>query len=843
MPNTLIIAENTLEPLTWKEFKADDTCQFLKEYFGKWPDTARIYHEQVSEANDVTPSDESTVERLSKLEGRFYVMVYPGDPNTIIIAIIAVAAAAAAAFLLAPALPGLNNRSQPSASPNNELANRTNRPRPKERIPDIFGSVISTPDLIALPYKIFENNIEVEYAYMCIGRGEYSVYDIKDDRTLVSSIEGTKIEVYAPFTSPNSGHAPQLSIGEPINTPIYNVSRSNAVNGQLLKAPNANNVKIIGNCMGVYPNEIHADTDSGVDFREYFKVDQTLNVEELNYSGVSLAGSFQILSVSEFVITIVPSGGWLHPSFVGNSTSWQDAFLFVVYDDWIGPFIMEGSDITKVYNNFVAPNGLFVDDGTAQYAFQVELKVEVTPVDVFGSPIALPVNYLITMQGSAADRSSRAVTQKIETDYTGPVSVRAIRLTGTPLDYPGQVSDDIKWRDLYSVAEAVPSQFGNVTTVQAVTVATTGALTIKDRKLNMGVSRKINVMQEDGLFSTELIATKNAGDILVFVSLDARIGNRQIQELDIDNIYQTIYDISAYFGTDKTTEFSYTFDDANTSFEETVYAIASAIYCVAYRRGNVIKLSFEKGTDDSTLLFNHRNKLPGSETRSVRFGNVDDNDGVELEYVSDIDGASVTYYLPEDRSSVNPKLIKTVGVKPKIQAYFHALRAWNKIRYQNISTQFEATQEADLLVLRDRILVTDNTRSNSQDGEIYSQNGLELELSQAIDVTSSDHTIFIQHVDGSVENLAISQGDDLYHVVLAQPPKAALALANDLYARATFAIVGTESARKTLPFLVSEKNPMSNFIIEINAINYDDRYYQNDGDYVNGIVDENGDTI
>jgi hypothetical protein len=67
-----------------------------------------------------------------------------------------------------------------------------------------------------------------------------------------------------------------------------------------------------------------------------------------------------------------------------------------------------------------------------------------------------------------------------------------------------------------------------------------------------------------------------------------------------------------------------------------------------------------------------------------------------------------------------------------VQAYYHAHRSWNKIKYQNVTVEFEATEEAELALLMDRILVANNTRSHTLDGEILKQDGLILTLSREI---------------------------------------------------------------------------------------------------------------
>src|SRR5690606_13800161 len=113
-----------------------------------------------------------------------------------------------------------------------------------------------------------------------------------------------------------------------------------------------------------------------------------------------------------------------------------------------------------------------------------------------------------------------------------------------------------------------------------------------------------------------------------------------------------------------------------------------AAFCTAYRRGNIINLSFERETTDSVLLFNHRNKLPGSETRTVRFGNADNFDGVAYSYIDPEDDAIITRYLPDDQSAINPQDVESIGVRTHLQAYWLASRIWNTIRYQNTVTEF-----------------------------------------------------------------------------------------------------------------------------------------------------------
>lgn len=1075
MTQTVILCEDILAPDSWERHDVHDVRDFLMSRFDHFPATARIYHGQVSQDRDVTPSDEAGVERLATLDGTLYVVVYPGDPITIIVAVVAVAAAAAVAFLLMPSVPNAALRNTQSESPNNELSDRQNRPRPNGRIPDIYGTVRSTPDLLAVPYKVFEDHEEVEYAFMCVGRGEYDVpsAEVKDGDTRIQDIAGASVEVFAPGTSPNSGDDPQLRIGTAIDEPVYRVTRSNAVNGQTLRAPNADSFTGASDVRFAYPDEIQAKSGADIDFTRYFASGDTLTISSAVYVGeiqgsgvdstetvrftddgtlefetgntdafatgdvvtvtgatylystaqpgvyedfsggvgnftaysggsslsvsasaltvaytsgsaygarvptaavldntvvtvvfnlvsisglttdirvgmqgggsgwasnnvtissagqhtveltlsrdasnatllfysphaggsfvidtvvalvgggigsinlsgtylisgktssaltlsspedvnsdwgligpnfssghtlykdcalvvpsgittLDLAGTYSVLSVSTGTIVLsspstVNSDWALLDDLADDRTDWLSPVLETSGDKWVGPFVLDNVD--QVFSNFVALNGLYKDDGERQRRFDVVVELELTPVDINDTPTGSAETFQSTVEGSETSRTTRAATQRAEPTFSGRCSVRARRVTDSDLDFKGTVVDEIKWRDLYAVLDIDQDDFGNVTTVQSVTYATAGALAVKDRKLNMLVTRKVPVRVSGTTFGVAM-ATNRVDDILAAVCLDPYIGGRELSELDLDSIYDTVAEAEDYFGSSDQVEFCYTFDNDNMSFEETVSAIASAVFCTAYRQGSLIRLKLERSTEDSALLFNHRNKLPGSETRTIRFGNQDENDGVEYSWVDPKDDALVTFYLPYDQSASNPRKVESIGVRNYAQAFQHAHRVWNKVRYQNVATDFEATQEAELLVLTDRILVADNTRPGTQDGQVEAQEALELELSQEVEFESGkDYVIFLQHVDGSVESLGVSPGSGPRRVLLDQAPRAALALDETYFAKATYQVVKRDDRRPSA-FLLIEREPMDRMTSAVKAVNYDHAYYMQEG--------------
>ena len=861
---TVTVIENVLEADTWDIVETDDILKFCRSRFPEWPVTARIYERQVAECFDVTPRDEHEVQALSEKEGPFFIVVYPHGPVAIIVAVVAVATAAAVAYLLMPKIPNATERNIQQSSGNNELAERVNTQRINGRIPDIFGQVRSTPDLVMTPYKLFEANVEQEIAYMCIGKGEYAVSDIRDDDTLISDIQGASVEVYAPYTSPRTGDAPQLRIGSAIDASLKTVHRLTAVNGQTLRAPNADVVRTDNGVSFEYPNVIRLNAfyGGGMDRRfDIFAPGQVITLTRAVRTGtrasdgtpitVNLNGTYTIVSASAYSLTLqTPSQvnpAWNNlQAMTDEKTPLGSVAIEDNIDKNIGSFIIDRADTNELLLNFVALNGLYKDNGERQYKIDINVNIGVTPVDAAGAATGPEQIFTTTIVGSSASRDMRAQTRRIYFNPAiGRCRVRAWRTTNTDYAFEGSVVDEIKWRDCYALASPGRNSFGNVTTVFSKTMATAGALAVKERKLNMLVTRKLPLrIAGTSDFTTELSATRNAADIISFICMDRKIGNRPKSQIDFDNIYQTINQVQTYFGTADAVRFDYTFDKDNLSFEETLSTIASSVFCTAYRRGNTIKLSFEKETELSTLLLNHRNKIPGSETRTVNFGLVGDNDGVEYEYVSPEDDAIVTMYLPADQSARNPKKVQSVGVRSKLKAHFHANRIWNKIRYQNMTVECEVTQEAAVLVHMDRVLIADNTRPDTYDGEVVEQNGLVLTLSQPLpdENISINYSFLVQHIDGSVETLNIVTRTSQYSIQLANAPRLPLATDDKLFAKATYWLVRKTEKRPTA-FLLTEKDTSDNFTFTIKAMNYDARYYANDSDFTNGVVDGDGNPV
>ena len=843
----LCIIENLTDSSTWENLEVASVSAYLHGRYGVMPSGARLYRGNISELTDCTPTCKKEIEELEACEDKIFFVVYPEGAAAIMwIQIIVAVVSIAVAFLVKPKIPNTAFRNAQNESPNNGLSNRTNQARPNARIPDIFGQVRSYPDLLALPFKFFENNTEYEHAYLSIGRGLFAVDEVRDGDTKLQDITGVRCAIYDAGSSPNSG-APYYQIGDDIDIPIKTCYRSNSVDGQTLKAPNSGHYVGNNDTYAQGPNRIVTPDipRHEVDFNDYFSVGDTLRLSGTTFtfggSELDLSGDYVVSglpSETDLAVIELDNPGLVNPNWASllpnSTTAYESPSIENISITWTGFFTISAPNVDEIWCNVVAPNGLYKDDGTNRFPFDINFEVELQRIDLNGDSIGSPTTHTTTITGSQQGVLDRGKTLKITGLTPGRYKIRMRRTTESDLTFNGQIMDEIKWRDLYYFTEATGFNTNEISTIQVVTKATPQALAVKDRKINLLLTRQLVI---NGTPQT----TKSAFHAMKAIMEDPKIGGMTATAGNYD-FGVTPTEISEYFGTDKAFEFSYTFDNANLSFEEIIATIAGAIHCQAYRQGSQIKLKFERSDANSILLFNHRNKTPDSETRIVNFGWNGENDGVEYTYVDSSDDSIQTLYFPEDRSAIKPKKIESVGVRSKLQAYFLAKRIYNKIKYQNLTCEFDALQESNILVIGDKILNSDSTRQDVQDGQVESQNGLELTLSQPVTVPTGGATIHLQHVDGTVEALACSQGSTAYKVILAQAPRLPLSLDSDAYAKATFLLVGNDDAR-VREFLLVEKSPKGNFSNSLKCINFDSRYYDGDDDFINGIIDENGNAL
>lgn len=553
-----------------------------------------------------------------------------------------------------------------------------------------------------------------------------------------------------------------------------------------------------------------------------------------NIQGITLNGAYTISSISPNVIALV------NP--VAINTEWEKLYtlpskstygqrvevhLDSVSNKWVGWFNLDMRNAEGMSVNLTWPQGLHWQSRSGRRdPTETKVLIEYQQIDESGTPIGAIQQSILFFREFHLSQFGR--TLEINFNFVGKFRFRACLDWYTDDSYRGEV----KIKDVFAFAKSSKEQYKNITIVRTRTPATDGALSVKERKLNCLVTRKLPV---DG--TGPLVATCDAGQSLIYLALNEKNGRRSIAEVDIEQIKNEIEEVKNYFGSEKAAEFCYTIDDTNLSFEEIAGMIASAVFCEPYRFGSKLRLKFEKPQEIATLLFNHRNKVPGSEKRTITPQIDKYYDGIELEYTDPLDDARIKYHIYYDadteiaiegNGALNPMTIKTTGIRNHEQAKTRAWREWSKLQHRKVTTRFEALDESNLLARNDKILNADNCSLRAKDGEVQAVNGLLLTLSQDDEMLKDlSYKIFLQMSDGRVDTIPCEK-HAAYQVMLSRPPRMPLVVEYDRYAKATYLIVSEQNDREVTAFMLTEMSPASRLTNNITAVNYDDRYYEKD---------------
>lgn len=938
------IRRDPFDKSTWTSAEVEDVCAYLATQFEVFPDNARIYHKAVSHSNDVTPASELAIQQLQVLDGDIYVVVWPAyDPFTIAYLVIA---AITLIFSVYTYMTMPKPQVSAAQSANNDLAERQNRARMNGRVPDIFGTLRSTPDLIAPSYTYYdEYDREIEENLMVIGRGYYQIHDCRDDLTLVQDIQGASISVFDPGISIIG--TPKFKIGEDFAEPPTLAFKSKSINGQTLNMPNDQKLEsdsiyfeypnliktsnpahnlismfAVNDSIGVYGAEFAVDdvnlsgavtfkstrvlvvasaTDIEVaeafkgvqvtaalipviseilpvppeteptyvtNYRDlsgqyavstvaktavaggfkyeihlssasqtnpnwaYISEDYTVNAGLMlnkNASAMNLNGTYIVSAVSSNTVTLnnpnLVNDDWdkliLQP---GNNTAAQplSVRLDKISEQWVGWFNIAIEGTEQLVFNFFFQNGLFYQDSKGGvWADSMTVLIEYQYLDADNTPFGPTYSEYVPM--SASNKSPFGRTKSIDLDGVGRVRFRVARTTPTKND---KTQDLCKIKDVYAIQKSSKMVYPGVTVVRSKTLGTDGALSLKERKLNFLVTRMLKLNGTGAL-----TATKSAAQALIHCALDEFIGRRSEYEVDIQQILAQEQAVIAYFSSTSAAEFSGTLDDSNLSFEETAGMLASAMFCEAHRFGSKLQINFEKPQENAVLLFNHRNKVPKTEKRSFSLGVKNAYDGVELEYTSPEDDARIKYVASDSAAPKNLKEIKSSGIRNEAQAKTRAWREWNKIKHQHISCQFDALDESEILRRNDKILVANQTRTDTQDGEVLSVDGLMLMLSQNVEFSTGEiYFIYLQMSDGSVDSIQIAPGAMMNEIILQRAPVQPLVVDKDRFLKTAYIVMRAEDEAYSA-FMMTELKPQSKMTNSLTCVNYTPRYYEKDHEF------------
>lgn len=539
-----------------------------------------------------------------------------------------------------------------------------------------------------------------------------------------------------------------------------------------------------------------------------------------NENDVNLDGTYEILAIAVDKLTLNVAGVSTWQEF-GLNTQSQDIEITLekLSTKWIGWHSIYQEQPEQVVFNVHFPQGLFRQNskgGTSED--YTSFRIEWQYIDANGVPQGNIQTIDRRIYGKTRAAFGRTERIQLMPAYSG---IR-FRVSRSRKSIANNVSAAMSLKTVYLAKTATKSLYDDVTVIQSEAIGSDGLYQLKERKLNCLVTRKLPL---NG--TGELVSTKSGAQALIHAALDAHIGRRQLSEVDIQQILDVEQQVINYFGSSKAAEFSYTFDDANLSFEEISGMIASTIFCEDYRFGSKLRLKLDKPQTIPVMLFSEASKVPNSETRSkfyvTRAGFYGKGyDAVEIEYTSPDDDSRIHYIASDSAMPINPLKIKTSGIRTHEQAKTRAWREYNKLKYQTINVEFTALEESNLLSRNDLILVSNGTRIASDNGYVVDMQGNVLELSSA--VKAGTYFIYVQLPNMSVDIIECTALSDGYEVVLSRAPTVALTIDDGL---TSYQIVPQSNATP-MPFLVTEINPADNYTNNVVATNYNVNYYSKD---------------
>ncbi|PAT63916.1 host specificity factor TipJ family phage tail protein [Psychrobacter sp. JB193] len=877
----LIVIRDVLNPQRHESYYGNNIEKLSKEAFGGQglSENIRLYHGNF--LDEVTPKTPDDVDNIMHLNGRIYAVVKPMGviEPWVVSLIISVTVAVATAFLMpVPTLPNQNSSAAPS--PNNALAARANKQRLGGRIPDIFGTGYSFPDLTAVTYSVYIDHKEVEMSAYRVGRGKHHVFEAYDDTTPINQVFGSSVLVFDPDTTFDD--TPAFQFGSAFTADEAEWSRKVAkrytsVNGQTLQAPDS-----YLTVATIFKNPNIIETSSNADFRNNFAAGDTILIEGADNlasaNGVTegvepdetdvtytLNGQYEILTVTEKQIILsnpaAINSDWGKLADNIDLTVESDAVTLSTESDtfWQGWHYTDLKEHESAYINITAA-GLYDGEPDATWrALRLFGQIESEIVDSSNNPVA---GTLVTQEFSIQSPNSDGFAfgamkkgyqtslssytdNKIRTTANKTVVInnpnfvkgkrlrwRAARTSNVVTDSSGGIVDELKIKDFYGIRSMVASDYmPGTTNVLSKTLGTEGALSLKERKLRLLVQRYVTDA------TTGILKLSNrADDIIRHIATDPKIGNLDLSQIDIAQIKTEVDNIVTYFGTEKCAEFCGTFDDNNLSAEETIQTVARAVFSQAKRQGNKIMLDFERLVPGSAAIFNSHNILPDTYSAPQSFGVNSDYDGAKVEYTDPIDDATVTLSYPSE-SIVNPHEEKLIGVRNKIQAHMHAMRILNRDLFVYKSCEFTAGDESNIVVRTNRITVADQLRANVQQGTVSSietvGSDIVLHTDYPIDIAAgTPQTMFIQTINNGVEAIEVTARDD-YSMTLARLPSGEISTGPDSVVQAVF-VTNADTDRDA--YLITEKSPSEGMTNKLTCTNYDDRYYQNDTDHINGLI-------
>lgn len=782
--------------------------------------------------------------------------------------------------------PGNLNRTQESAT--NRIQSRENEPRVNQRVENNYGQLRNFFTQMSLPYIRCEDNQQAEYSYMSAGKGRYLIEDVRDARTLGSSLQQWTMQAYRPFESPNNAQ-PYMTIGTPFTQEVFTTFQSDDLDRQELDPPNALEVTTNWKMSYVAGKAQLTSTNTELDLRGYFSVGQQVSMEDVvavksigvvevakyisetglyvpktidTYSVELFGDGYEVESVTETLLTLnIPAGKDSIWTGLTNYEPWKITTQ-ISHGENINKADLEDNLYNRYYIDSVTPGDVLspVDtirdtkiigafDGTIG-PFEVEESCTSIQYNLYSDALLKDKGknetYSITIDGNAIirelDNDGNRTGNKKTYDWSLSSNEKNRRkqacrsfdiikpYTRCSIEFVRTTDRDFSYAgSVRDIVELTELYFHRDDGKAHFGDKTTIQLRRTQTTYGIGKASKISALTTSELnINGTWTATRYFDDIVCDAAQDSVFGRRNPETVaQMRSDLRTARDeLIDYFGREDVAYFDYCIDSENITFESFVKMVANAVFCTPYLK-STMRFAPDVAQPIDTAIFGHSNKLIADESLKFSFDDLSNKkyDCVEVKYRNpDNMDAQENFFIPSQGS--NPKTVEANGVRNKRNAEIHGWREWNRILYQRYSYECTVGLEATQLIPNQRIGITNNCCAETLDGHFKAwDGGVNVRFSQEADLSEGGYKIVIQSPQGGVGVFGVTQGVDLWHGVLSEAPL--FDINTNLKENLTVYRIAKEDDLTTESYALQEPE-LTDKGIKLKAVNYAPEVYSKD---------------
>lgn len=590
----------------------------------------------------------------------------------------------------------------PNGAPVYTLQGENNQSRLNAPIECAYGRVRLWPSYAANPYNVFVGNNQYQFSLFCLGVGAFDIHEMYLDETRLSAFEDVTFEIVNP--------------GERFDLFEDNVETATSVANLELFAPNEaeytgwTNAYVVGR-PGIKATRIEVDIDlpNGL---------YSINQESGALMPLEVQASFQYAEVDH------------EGNRIGN---WQTML-----------FNIATALRTKPSNKQDFPAN--ASDPIIEVV-GVEDTADVTsPADDDRTAVPQAVGKRTRFRNTGApyflQRMATATPQRFTLSARVPegrYQVRAVRMDQK--NDTIQAAHTLRWTSLRCYANSV-RYYGNTTLVAIRARATNQLNDSVARKFNVVATRRLPVWSAAKGWTPD-VPTRNPVWAFCDVFRAAYGGKLADKFLQLDELEELAGELEK-----EKIHFDYVFDQRSTVWDaaKTVARICRGTPLVQISKITIVRDSVKPFP---TAMFNEHNIVAGSFTWSIRLRDVQEHDGLEVEYVDDLTWKRETIVcaIGSDKGD-NPKVLKLLGCTDRARAFWEGLYARAVELFITEAIEFKTGLEGLLPRYGDRILVSHDVPRWGTGGFILSVDNNEFQLDREVTFGEGVHKLLFRSRDG-----------------------------------------------------------------------------------------------